>query len=226
MENGWKMQHLHRLIVTSRTYRLQSAAGANPSVARDPDNRLYWKANAKRLEAEAVRDSLLYVAGELDPTIGGPVLENSEELKSKRRSLYFSIFPEDGGHLKFLELFDAPDACECYRRADSVMPQQALAMTNNQLALSQSRVLARRLSDQVGKSASDDAFIAAVFEQVLTRRPSDAEMNACRGFLTKQRDLYRQADPKTLAASMEPVLRSRESLVRALFSHNDFVTIR
>ena len=226
MENGWKMQHLHRLIVTSRTYRLQSAAGDNPSVAKDPDNRYYWKTNAKRLEAEAVRDSLLHVAGELDPTIGGPVLENSEETKSKRRSLYFAIFPEDGGHLKFLELFDAPDACECYRRADSVMPQQALALTNNQLALSQSRVLARRLSDKLGKTASDDAFIAAAFEQVLTRRPSEPEMNACREFLSKQRDLYRQADAKTLAASADPLLRSRESLVRALFSHNDFVTTR
>jgi Protein of unknown function (DUF1553)/Protein of unknown function (DUF1549)/Planctomycete cytochrome C len=226
MDSGWSMKHLHKLIVTSNTYRLQSAAGANPSAAKDADNRFYWRAHAKRLEAEAVRDSLLAVAGELDKTLGGPVLENSEELKSKRRSLYFAIFPEDGGHLKFLELFDAPDACECYRRADSVMPQQALALTNNQLAVTQSRLVARRLSDQLGVAASDDAFLAAAFEQVLTRLPSAAELDFCRGFLTKQRELYRQADPKTLAASSDPVMRARESLIRALFSHNDFVTVR
>ncbi len=226
MDNGWSMKHLHKLIVTSNVYRLQSAAGANPSAAKDADNRYYWRANAKRLEAEAVRDSLLFVAGELDATLGGPVLENSEELKSKRRSLYFAVFPEDGGHLKFLELFDAPDACECYRRADSVMPQQALALTNNQLAVTQSRLLARRLSEKLGKSATDDGFITAAFEQVLTRRPSVQELDFCRGFLVKQRDLYRQADPKTLTASSDTALRSRESLVRALFSHNDFVTVR
>jgi mono/diheme cytochrome c family protein len=226
MDNGWSMKHLHRLIVTSRVYRLQTAAGANPSAAKDPDNRYLWRANARRLEAEAVRDSLLAVAGELDRTLGGPVLENTEEAKSKRRSLYFAIFPEDGGHLKFLELFDAPDPCECYRRGDSVMPQQALALTNNQLAVTQSRLLAQRLTQKLAKAAPEDAFIAAAFEQVLTRGPSAQELDFCRDFLRKQRDLYRQADPKTLGASSDPVLRARESLVRALFSHNDFVTVR
>jgi hypothetical protein len=226
MENGWSMKHVHRLIVTSRTYRMQSGAGANPSAAKDPDNRFYWRANARRLEAEAVRDSLLHLAGELDLTVGGPVLENSEEAKSKRRSLYFAIFPEDGGHLKFLELFDAPDACECYRRADSIMPQQALALTNNQLAVTQSRLVARRLTDKLGKAADEDAFTVAAFEQVLTRRPNEQELDFCRGFLAKQRDVYRKADPKALAGVNDPIARSRESLVRALLSHNDFVTVR
>jgi len=220
------MKHLHKLIVTSNTYRLQTAAGANTSAASDPDNRYYWRANSKRLEAEAVRDSLLYAAGDLDQTIGGPVLENSEELKSKRRSLYFAVFPEDGGHLKFLELFDAPDACECYRRADSVMPQQALALTNNQLAVTQSRTVARRLCDRLGVTMTDDVFIVAAFEKVLTRRPTATELESCGNFLTKQRDVYRQADAKTLVGSSDPAIRARESLVRALFSHNDFVTVR
>ncbi len=226
MDSGWSMKHVHRLIVTSRTYRLQSASGSNPSLAKDPDNRGYWRTNSKRLEAEAVRDSLLYLAGELDLTLGGPTIENSEEIQSKRRSLYFAVFPEDGGHLKFLELFDAPDACECYRRADSVMPQQALALTNNDLAVSVSRILARRLTEKLKTPSQDDGFIVGAFEQILTRRPSAQEMDFCRGFLGKQRDLYRQNDAKALGASSDPVLRSRESLVRALLSHNDFVTVR
>jgi hypothetical protein len=110
------------------------------------------------------------------------------------------------------------------------MPQQALALTNNQLAITQSKILARRLANSPGFSRGDDAepqddaFITAAFEQVLTRAPSAQELDLCRGFLGKQRDVYRQANAKTPAA--EIVQRSRESLVRALFSHNDFVTVR
>jgi hypothetical protein len=221
------MKHLHRLIVTSRTYRLQSAAGSNPSAAKDPDNHGYWRANPRRLEAEAVRDSILVVAGELDRTIGGPTLENSEELKSKRRSLYFTVHPEDAGHLKFLEIFDAPDPCDCYRRSDSIMPQQALALANNDLAVIQSRLLARKLSEQLGKDAGDEAFITAAFEQLLTRRATSEEAATCQSFLFKQRALYsaNKAAPAGGAAG-DPALRARESLVRALLSHNDFVTVR
>jgi len=224
---GWSMKHLHRLIVTSRTYRLQSAAGSNPSAAKDPDNRGYWRGNPHRLEAEAVRDSILAAAGELDRTLGGPTLENSEEPKSKRRSLYFTVHPEDAGHLKFLEIFDAPDPCDCYRRSDSIMPQQALALSNNELAVNQSRVLARKLTEQLGKDAGDDGFVAAAFEQMLTRRPTKEEAATCQEFLSKQRTLY-SANKTAPAggAAADPVLRARESLVRALFSHNDFVTLR
>src|SRR5262249_22323843 len=132
MESGWSMKHLHRLIVTSNTYRMQSAAGPdNPNLTRDEDNRFLWRYRSRRLEAEAVRDGILHAAGELDRRVGGPVLENKEEATSRRRSLYFSVYPEDGGSLKFLELFDAPDPCECYRRTESIVPQQALAMTNS-----------------------------------------------------------------------------------------------
>jgi hypothetical protein len=232
MEGGaagkaWSMKHLHRLIVTSRTYRLQSAAGTNPSAAKDPDNRGYWRANPRRLEAEAVRDSILAAAGELDKIIGGPTLENTEEPKSKRRSLYFTVHPEDAGHLKFLEIFDAPDPCDCYRRTDSIMPQQALALANNDLAVIQSRLLAQKLTAQLGKDAGDEAFITAAFEQTLTRRPTSEEAATCQGFLSKQRTLY-GADKTAPAdgAAADPVVRARESLVRALFSHNDFVTVR
>src|SRR4029079_16404369 len=75
-DSGWSMKHLHRLIVTSNTYRQQSAAGKdNPNLARDPDNRTLWRFNSRRVEAEIVRDSILYAAGTLDKTLGGPVLE-------------------------------------------------------------------------------------------------------------------------------------------------------
>ena len=233
MESGWKMHHLHRLIVTSSTYRMQSTEQSPPHPYPlspkgrgenvDADNRWYWRANAKRMEAEIVRDSILASAGELDRQVGGMVLENKDEATSKRRGLYFSIFPEDGGHLKFLEIFDAPDPCDCYRRSTSVMPQQALALTNNPLALQQSRVLAGKLSKGIAK---DDDFVVAAFEHLLSRPASAKEAMFCREFLQQQVELYRNTNPQELKSGSAPALRARESLIRVLYNHNDFVTVR
>lgn len=227
------MKKLHRLIVTSNTYRMQSTAGSkdNPNLARDGDNNWLWRMNPRRIEAEVVRDSILHVAGELDLALGGPVLESAAEATSRRRSLYFSIYPEDGGRLKFLEFFDAPDPCDCYRRTQSIVPQQALALTNSGLLLDEGRLLTRKLSGQLGGSADESAFIVAAFEQVLARRPTEQEQAACKEFLRKQTELYRSVKelPMTgsrVAPSAEPGMRARESLVRALFSHDDFVTVR
>ncbi len=229
-DSDWSMKHLHRLIVTSSTYRMQSGDDAE-NRGRDPDNRGLWQFPRRRAEAEVVRDGLLHAASELDPTMGGPELENAAEPTSRRRSLYFSIHPEDGGHAKFLELFDAPDPCDCYRRTESLLPQQALALTNSRLALDMSRLLARKLSSH----ADEGAFVAAAFEQVLSRRPTEDEKATCLAFLDRQTELYRSADAKALAASAgtgttapspDSRLRARESLVRVLFNHDEFVTIR
>jgi hypothetical protein len=227
-EHRWSMKHLHRLIVTSEVYRMQSAPTA-ARVAADPDNRLLSHFNARRMEGEAVRDSVLYLAGELDPRIGGAVLENNQEAGSHRRSLYFSTYPEEGGHLAFLESFDPPDPGECYRRTVSLLPQQALVLTNSRLLLDQSRLLARKLAPPDG---NEEAFITAAFEQVLARPPSGPELSACREFLRKQADLFRAAKAPPgpgnpgVPPAADPVHRARESLVRVLFNHNDFLTVR
>jgi hypothetical protein len=219
----WSMKHLHRMIVLSATYRMQSS-GSDDNAKHDPDNRAYWRMNGKRMEAEIVRDSILASAGELDRRIGGMVLENKEE-SSKRRGLYFSVFPEDGGHLKFLEIFDAPDPCDAYRRSTSVMPQQALALANNPLIIQLGRVLARKLSAK----RTDEAFIVAAFEHLLSRAPTREEKATCAAFLLKQAELFRNTKrPATTPGgpSPDPVLRARESLIRVLYNHNDFVTVR
>src|SRR5262249_32702726 len=109
MEHGWKMKHLHRLIVTSGAYRMASSG----RVDSDPENLHLSRMNAGQMEAELVRDALLYVAEDLDPKIGGRVLANTEAEKSKRRSIYFEIFPEAGGHDPFSEMFDPPNPGEC-----------------------------------------------------------------------------------------------------------------
>lgn len=237
MESGWSMKHLHRLIVTSRTYQLSSRPGGSdhPNYAIDKDNRFWWKFDRRRLEAEIIRDSMLHLSGQLDPALGGPEIDPSAEVTSRRRSLYFAIYPEAGGTMRFLTLFDPPDPGDCYRRSDSIMPQQALAMSNSVLSLNQGRLLADVLSNELGSSGASDAdFVIALFEQVLARSPTSDEQQSCLEFLTAQRSLYAAASPAelnvaapkdTVAAAAVPEQRARESLVRTLLNHTDFITL-
>ena len=157
MESGWSMKHIHRLIVTSQTYRMSSARRtAADQAGRDPENTFLWRMNPGRMEAEVVRDSLLRLAGVLDGTMGGQELENTEALTTRRRSLYYSCHPEAGGKSEFVALFDAPDANECYRRTRSVVPQQALALTNNPLI----HELSGRLAAELGRGDGPTSFDA------------------------------------------------------------------
>jgi hypothetical protein len=202
MENGWSMKHLHRLIVTSAAYR---RASSNPKSeirnqqSIDPDNRFLWRMNPSRMEAEVVRDSVLHLAGALDATFGGQELENTESETSTRRSLYFSCHPETGGRSAMAAMFDAPEPTDCYRRSRSVLPQQALVLTNSKLVHNHSAALVL----QIGPDAPD--FVTAAFEHVLSRPPTADELASCRDFLKEG---------------------SKESLVRVLLNHNDFVTVR
>ena len=89
MEKGWRMKHLHRLIVTSAAYRQSSVPGSQASLRADAENRHLWRMNSRRMEAELVRDSMLAAARELDLTMGGPELADNLGQTSRRRSLYF-----------------------------------------------------------------------------------------------------------------------------------------
>ncbi len=221
MANGWRMKPLHRLIVTSRAYRLSSKSSESHRTV-DPDNVYLARFPTRRLEAEVVRDAVLAAAGELDPTPFGPELPQEQGETNHRRSLWFSHHGE--ARMSFLELFDAANPCDAYRRTASVLPQQALAMTNSELVQHQGRALAKKL----GKTADDTAFVRAAFERVLNRPPRDAELAASRAFLARQTLTF--AETKLAAVpggpSPDPATRARENLVQALFNHTDFVTIR
>jgi mono/diheme cytochrome c family protein len=209
----WTTKHLHRLIVTSRAYRMSSRGADSPNVKPDADNVYLWRFPTNRLEAEAVRDSLLAVAGELDAAVGGPEVPQDQGLVSRRRSLYFAHHGE--ARMEFLDLFDAANPCDAYRRTASVLPQQALALTNSDLA------------------QRDADFVRAAFETVLCRPPRDAEAAASATFLANQRELFAASAAELKAAprlpggpSADPIRRARENLILALFSHTDFVTVR
>jgi hypothetical protein len=203
MSNGWHMKPIHRLIVTSATYRQASTANEK-DLASDPDDVYLWRMPSKRMEAEIVRDNVLWAAGDLDVTLGGPEIDQALGLTNHRRSLYFRSAPEK--EVEFLKLFDGPNVTECYMRRPSVVPQQALALGNSQLVVEQARVLAGKLG-----SLDDEAFVRGAFLRVLARAASDEEVKACEAFL---------ADPS------HPAGRGREDLITVLFNHNDFVTIR
>ncbi len=218
VEHGWSMKHIHRLIVTSETYRLSSSsAGASSETLRgDPENRLYWRANPVRIEAQLVRDSLLHLAGELDLTRGGPSIPVADE-SSRRRSLYFVHSHND--HQKFLSMFDDASVLECYRRADSIVPQQALALENSPMAAAMAGKIARRIA-AADPGVTDRDFIRASFLTVLASEPTEAEQAAVLDALARLADAARRE------GRPDPGARSRIGLIRALLNHNDFVTVR
>jgi hypothetical protein len=218
MAHGWSFRHLHRLICLSDAYQQSSTETAAPAAGRttaspdpaavDPDNRLLWRFQPRRLEAEAVRDNLLHLTGGLDPARGGPEIDQSLALTSGRRSLYLRCAAEK--QPEFLQVFDGPSVVECYERKPSVMPQQALALLNSELALARARAAAA-----AGPSERDEpTLIRDGFIRFLARQPTADELSACGTFL---RD--RQAAGATAA-------RARELLLLALLNHHEFLTLR
>ncbi len=174
---GWSMKGLHRLIMTSQAYQMRSTAGdaAHPNLKLDSENQFLWRMNPRRLEAEAVRDSTLAIAGELDLARGGPEIDPTKGFESRRRSLYFSHSPD--AQMEFLKVFDGPNPTECYQRDESVVPQQALAMANSQLSHQMADLLAKRLEGP--------QFAERAFQAILGRPPSAKERDLAESFLAK-----------------------------------------
>ncbi len=214
LEHDWSMKRLHRLMVTSHVYQLAALVPEDdPAMQKnsvgDKDNRWLWRRTRGRMEAEVIRDSVLLLAGRLDSSLGGQVLLNTQAMTTGRRSLYYEVYPEAGGHTAFAELFDPPDPTDCFRRSSTVVPQQALALSNSELMHAASAETSRRIAGE-----SREEFIRNAFVHVLSRAATDIEVTACREFWDKQMQ------------ELKDDVRVRESLVRVLFNHNDFVTIR
>jgi hypothetical protein len=208
-EHNWSLKHLHRLIVTSRVYRLSSAS----TQSADPENRYLSRMNPVRMDAPTIRDSLLSLAGELDLTLGGPAIPPAQQDASHRRSVYF--FQSHNEHHKFLSLFDDASVLECYRRSESIVPQQALALANSRFAMS----MAEKIAAKVGELPDAD-YVKAAFELLLGCTPTADEQLACKEAMTGLRALAK-ARP-----AAEQAKRARVGLVQALLNHNDFVTVR
>ena len=212
VQSGWDMQHLHQLMLTSRTYQLSSSAEDNTQAAdHDPDNRLWWRRTPARLESQAVRDSVLAHAGTMDETRGGPTVASKDQATSRRRSLYF--FHSNNDRNLMLTTFDEASVNECYRRETSIVPQQALALSNGRLVRESATLIAQRLRNI--QSGTDSDYAERAFAVLLGMRPNAEELACC----LEAMDTWRQHSD---TSDGDPMML----LIWSLMNHNDFVTVR
>ena len=186
IQSGWSVKALHRLILHSATYR-QSSAFSAPAAARDADNLLLWRFPPRRLEAEAVRDSMLAVSGQLNPAPGGPgfrpfttseygatfyqLVDRSEPAFNRRTIYRINV---NSGKDPLLDAFDCPDpSVKTPRRGVTTTPLQALELMNNSFVLRQAKHLAERA--QQPHPDNLPAAIHRAYRLALGRPPSPDE---------------------------------------------------
>lgn len=213
IRSNWSLKQIHRTILLSSTYRMSSQMQENPKIAEvDPGNILLHRMNIKRLEGEAIRDSLLFVSGRLDTTMYGPSVpihltpflegrgrpsQSGPVDGAGRRSLYLSVrrnFPEP-----FFQAFDFPNPhTSIGRRNVSNVPAQALALMNNPMVIEQAKLWAQQLVSETPGS-STEARIRRLFEQAFSRPPTDEEVIVGVSFLNAQmKELSLTSDDTTL----------------------------
>ena len=168
IEQGGRFKALHRSIVTSETYRQSSyPEQRSQGHAIDPENRLLWRYNPRRLDAEQIRDSILLVSGSLDDRIGGP----SDAADSNRRSVYQRVMRNSPNTM--LATFDAPDASvSIARRNTTTTSLQSLFLTNSPWMIRKSESYSKKL---VAQHDSPRARIQTMFRESLLREPTEDE---------------------------------------------------
>lgn len=161
ISSGWSTRHIHRLILDSRTLR-QDSTYSEANAARDPENRLLWRWLPRRLEAEAIRDSVLAVTGSLDPEFGGPSIPLARVEESVRRSLYLQQRRDSLPHQQ--DLFDGANAItSCSKRRTSTVALQPLWMLNSDFMQVQATRLARLVED----AATDESGPASAARHLI-----------------------------------------------------------
>jgi hypothetical protein len=181
MEHGWSTKDLHRLIVLSATYQ-QSSDGSAIAVKSDPDNHLFSRMNRQRLDFEAMRDTILVVAGKLDVSVGGLPVDILSEPFSRRRTIYGLIDRQNlPGVFRTFD-FANPDTSN-QGRFHTTVPQQALFLMNSPFVLEQANSLTQR-PEVAG--ARDAEKVKMLYELVLQRAPSESELRRAKQFLNAQ----------------------------------------
>ncbi|MBL8175668.1 MAG: DUF1553 domain-containing protein [Bryobacterales bacterium] len=196
--NGWSVKNLHRTIMLSAAYR-QSSNHNEAAAKADPENKLFWRFQRRRLEGETVRDAILQVAGALNTKMYGPGVfpplppgmvtrggwkTEEDASESNRRSVY--VFVRRNTRYPMFESFDMPDTHEsCARRNNTVSAGQALELMNNELVLGWAKDLAKRVQNDAGMSAASQ--VERAWRLVYARAPQTEETKAALDFL-KQHD--------------------------------------
>jgi hypothetical protein len=204
--NGWKLKPIHRLIMTSSAY-MQSSDFNEKAFVVDSENTLLWRHPKMRLEAESIRDSMLFVSGVLDESMYGPgTLDES----MKRRSIYF--FVKRSKLIPLMVLFDAPEPLSSMgQRVSTTIAPQALALMNNPQVRQWAKGFSGRLK---GKTFEDSVRMG--YEIALGRPPSSQESKEAVKFLEEQRQAYGGANASDLAL---------EDFCQSLLCLNEFVYV-
>ena len=184
---GWNLKPLHRLILTSATYR-QAGRRTESDLATgqriDPENRLHWKRTVQRLDAEQLRDAMLAVSGELDPAIGGPSVPSAQP----RRTIDTRVVRNTRDAL--LEAFDAADGTfSTPHRNTTTTPTQALLLINGDWTLARAKALATRLEHLQQSANNDQSQIGLAYRLALGRQPEPEEIAEAQAFINQQANL-------------------------------------
>lgn len=246
VSGGWSLKKLHRLLMTSATYR-QSSRRRPELDAVDADNRLLGRMSIRRLEAETVRDAMLAVSGKLTPTLfGAPIPVAPDETgqiivgvdtrdtagrptgkkvplngEEYRRSIYITV--RRTMPLAMLETFDAATLSpNCSVRTPSTVAPQSLMLMNNEFAAQQSASLAGRVAREAGSVPADQVRLA--WRLTVAREPSDAQIESAVGFLDEHAEQFAvpAADAKN---SVPPAQRALTSFCQALLISNGFLYV-
>jgi mono/diheme cytochrome c family protein len=234
VRRGWSWKAVSRLILLSNTYR-QSSRFDEQAAAKDPENRLLWRMNPRRLEAEPLRDSVLAVSGKLNPEMFGPgiypridpdvintgsrprwPLDAKDDHSTWRRSVY--VFVKRSVLLPLIEVFDCPaTVVSGPTRAVSTVSPQALALMNNEFVLQQAGFFAERVAKEAG--ADRRSQVIRAFEIALNRPPNAKEIEWALSFLKSQAEGYaRRKDEKPEAAALR-------DFCHAIINLNEFVYV-
>lgn len=194
----YSIKRLHRLMVTSATYRQSSAFSAQAAKV-DAGNRLLWRMNPHRLEAESVRDAVLTVAGQLNTEIGGKGYADVNSYFFKGTQFYDPIDPVGyannrrtvyrmwarGGRSPFLDTFDCPDpSSSTPRRSATVTPLQALSLLNHSFSLRMADQFASRLTNEAGDSV--DGQVQLAYRLLYAREASADELRFSTDFVQRR----------------------------------------
>jgi hypothetical protein len=244
ISRGWSVKQMHRLIMTSNAYRMSSEFNNDANWKLDPDNHLLWKFRIQRLDAEALRDSILVASGSLNPEVGGPPIfpqvdssvlssmrhgiwkTNEKEPAIYRRSVY--VYRKRGMPFPLFDVFDLPDQnVTCDRRYVSTVPTQALTLLNDQFVLDQAAALAARVLSEAGPELP--AQVSRGYLITLGRLPSDEERRLNIVFLEHQHHYHQERSAQTTlekTMSRTAELAALTDLADVLLNLNEFVYMR
>ena len=253
VNSGWSIKHIHRQIVLSSTYRQTSKNENLVALKADPDNKYLWRMNRKRMDAEILRDSMIFSGGQMNQKFHGPMIKiplepevydliftegepdglwlaNPDPHEHFRRSVY--LFNKRNVRLPLLEVFDQPDTLvTCPIRNSSTHAPQALTMLNGPLSQELCLALAANIIDAAGTKQEDWTIL--LWQRVLGRSPTPIEQENALTFLREQAQRIEASISDNIALRVPKTSKKQKiapihaaafsDLCLALFNTNEFV---